>query len=336
MKSFFVIMGGWLLSLVVMVLLCPHGAALAQDSATHTLPVIGIGGLIVNSGTLQALYKSYKVLFQDAFNGVTPLWMRVASLVPSTGKEQGYPWLGQLSSMREWVGDRIIQQLVLHDYAIKNKKYENTVGVKGDDIKDDQLGIYNPLFQEMGRSTAAHPDETVFAALKLGFSRACYDGQYFFDTDHPVGDQSVSNMQSGSGPAWFLLDTSRAVKPLIFQQRETPEFNALDNPNDPNVFFRDEYVYGVKCRDNVGFGMWQMAFGSTAPLNAENYAAARAAMGSLTNDHGRPLGINPNLLVFPPALEGAARKLLVNDRNDAGATNEWAGTAEPLKVAWLA
>ena len=46
-------------------------------------------------------------------------------------------------------------------------------------------------------------------------ARACYDGQNFFDTDHPVGEQgsqeTVSNVQTGAGPAWYLLDTTRPV-----------------------------------------------------------------------------------------------------------------------------
>jgi phage major head subunit gpT-like protein len=49
-------------------------------------------------------------------------------------------------------------------------------------------------------------------------------------------------------------------------------------------------------------------------------------------DGGRPLGINPGLLVVPSQLEGAARKILVKDANSG---NEWAGTAEVLAPSWL-
>ena len=49
-------------------------------------------------------------------------------------------------------------------------------------------------------------------------------------------------------------------------------------------------------------------------------------------DGGRPLGIKPNLLVVPPSLESAARKLLVKDENGG---NEWAGSAELLVCEWL-
>lgn len=65
----------------------------------------------------------------------------------------------------------------------------------------------------------------------------------------------------------------------------------------------DEYLYGVRARANAGFGLWQLAFGSRAPLTAANYAAARASMSSIKGDQGRVLGIRPNVLVVPPALE---------------------------------
>ena len=97
-----------------------------------------------------------------------------------------------------------------------------------------------------------------------------------------------------------------------------------------------KFIYGADSRGNAGFGFWQMAYGSKQTLDADNYAAARAAMQSLKSEAGSPLGIMPNLLVVPPALEGAARKLLKNEFGAAGATNEWFGTADVLPVPYLA
>ncbi|MBL6431679.1 MAG: Mu-like prophage major head subunit gpT family protein [Alphaproteobacteria bacterium] len=79
--------------------------------------------------------------------------------------------------------------MATHRYTIVNRKFEGTVEVEADDISDDQIGIYSPLFTEMGRSAAAHPDELVFEMLDQAFEAECYDGQPFFDTDHPVIDR---------------------------------------------------------------------------------------------------------------------------------------------------
>jgi phage major head subunit gpT-like protein len=149
-------------------------------------------------------------------------------------------------------------------------------------------------------------------------------------------------MQAGSGAPWFLLDTSRLVKPVIFQNRMEPKFTSLNQDNDQNVFMLDEYLYGVRARYNVGFGLWQMAFGSKADLTPDNYEAARAAMMSLKGDGGRSLGVKPTTLVVPPSLEGAAMRLLNNGTrvetvNDTpiAIQNEWAKTAKLIVTSFL-
>ncbi|WP_296645290.1 Mu-like prophage major head subunit gpT family protein, partial [Roseinatronobacter sp.] len=85
----------------------------------------------------------------------------------------------------------------------------------------------------------------------------------------------------------------------------------------------------------AGFGLWQMAYASRAPLNKANYEAARTAMQRQVFDKGRPLGIKPTVLVVPPELEGAAMRLLNTEHVDGGNSNEWKGTAKPLVTPFL-
>lgn len=295
---------------------------------------------VINAALLSALFTGYKALFQQAFAGAPSFWEKVAMLVPSTTAEEQYPWLADLADLREWIGDRVVKALAVHSYAIRNKTFEQTIGVSRDAIEDDTYGIFGPRFTMLGDNAKRHPDKLIFALLKAGFTTPCYDGQYFFDTDHPVtiGGQtvSVSNSGGGAGDPWFLFDTTRPVKPLIFQKRRDYNLVSLDRSTDERVFMRNEYLYGVDARVNVGFGFWQMAYGSRQPLDADSYAAARAAMQSLKNESGSSLGIMPNLLVVPPSLESAARKLLKNELTTGGATNEWFGTADVLNVPYLA
>ncbi|WP_027237251.1 Mu-like prophage major head subunit gpT family protein [Leisingera caerulea] len=294
----------------------------------------------INSSTLEAVRRGFKAHFNRGLGQAASQYERVATVVPSTAGEETYGWLGQMPNMREWVGERHVHGISEHAYTIKNKDHELTIGVDRNAIKDDKIGVYAPMFEEMGRSTKAHPDQLVFSLLKNGFTSPCYDGQNFFDTDHPVLDENgevitVSNTSGGAGAPWFLLDTSRALKPILFQEREKPNFVALDNPQDPNVFSKKKFIYGVDGRSNVGFGYWQMAHGSKQTLDAANYEAARVALTSLKGDHGRPLGITPNLLVVGPSNEGAANRLMKNEQIN-GSDNEWRGTAEVLMVPWLA
>ena len=54
-------------------------------------------------------------------------------------------------------------------------------------------------------------------------------------------------------------------------------------------------------------------------------------MMSLKSDGNRELNINPSLLVVPPSLEGAARRLLKKDLDG----NEWYGTADVLVTPYV-
>jgi phage major head subunit gpT-like protein len=295
--------------------------------------------MIINQATLQGIYRSFKVIFNQAFTNAKPNYDQVATVVPSSTREEDYKWLGKVPRMREWVGERVVQNLSAYSYEIKNKDWELTVAVDRNDIEDDTIGIYNPLVQMIGQSAAMHPDEIVFDLLLAGFNTLCYDGQYFFDGDHKDGDgpiqSNVSNkklsadnygaaraammsiLDDKGNPldimpsllvvppqleaaaksiltaetingttniyrnsaqllvaprlaknpnAWFLMDTSKAIKPIIFQKRKPPEFTMLTNPDDQNVFMRKEYIYGVDCRDNAGYGLWQLAYGSTGEV----------------------------------------------------------------------
>lgn len=304
-----------------------------------------------SGASLNDIFTGFKSAFNKGFEGVKPTIPIIAMEIPSSTAEETYAWLGTFPSIREWVGDRIINGLSAWSYTITNKNFEMTVRVDGNKVEDDQVGLFVPLMQEMGREAAIHPDKLAYELLKSGFTSACYDKQYFFDPEHPVADvngntQSVSNMQAGTGPSWFLVDASRTLRPLVYQKRRPYRFVSMDKPNDNNVFWHNEYIYGCDGRSNVGFGLWQLAFGSKADLTHENYEAARSAMAAFTRDGGTKLGIKPTHLFVPLELEGAARRIVKNDTRvitvgtapDTSTlviSNEWKDTAELVVPAYL-
>lgn len=299
--------------------------------------------MILNSAVLQALFTAYRDDFQKAIDNTPHDWDKVATLVPSSSKSNTYGWIGQFPSFREWIGSRVIKDIKANGYTIDNKTWESTVGVLRDDIEDDNVGVYSPLFSEMGRAAMSHPDELVFALLAAGDATLCYDGQNYFDTDHPVypnadgtgAPVNTSNIIAGAGAKWFLLDTSRAIKPVIYQQRRAPELQAMDDLNDEGVFTNNEFRFGASIRSNVGLGFWQMAVQSQATLNPAGYKAARDMIGSFTADGGRPLGTRGTLLVVGQSNESAAWEVVKAERDANGATNIYQNTCEVLVTPWL-
>ncbi len=294
----------------------------------------------VTRGNLNTLFVAFNAAFRAGLGQAPSQYQRIATVVPSTTKANEYGWLGKLPGMREWIGDRVINGIAAHGYTIKNKSYELTVGVDRDDIEDDNIGIYSPMMQHMGESVGAQPDQLSFSLLKNGATTACYDGQNFFDTDHPVLDASgkpavQSNIDtSGTGSTWYLLSTKAALKPIIFQSRKDPNFVSMDTETDEAVFTKKEFRYGADVRRNVGFGFWQMAYASNKDLTAENLQAAYTAFTERVGDYGRPLGLVPDLLVVRPNLKFAAAQILTAAQI-AGTDNVMKGLVDVLDSPWL-
>lgn len=286
--------------------------------------------MIITPQSLQALQVGFSSAYQTGLARPEVHYQQVATVIPSIGKSTTYGWLGKFSAFREWIGDRQFNNMKTHDYVIVNKKFESSVSVPRDDIEDDHIGVYTPMFEEMGQAAAEHPDSMVFGLLQQGFDEICYDGQSFFDTEHPVYENTdgtgevtaVSNMQAGSGKAWYLLDTTRSLKPLIYQVRRKIDFKVMTKPEDSQgTWLRDEYEYGADGRMNAGFGFWQMAFGSKAKLTIENLRKAQAAMEGFRGDGNKVLNVQPKLLVVPTALRQQAEDILDKQLLAGGESN---------------
>jgi phage major head subunit gpT-like protein len=296
---------------------------------------------VINSAVLSAITIGFSTAFQAGLGQAPSQWNVLATRFPSATRQNDYGWLGDIPGMKKWLGPRQVNALKAYKYSLENEPYEDTIGVDRDDIEDDMEGLYAPRFTAMGRAVGAFPDQLVFAAAKDGFTTNCYDGQFFFDTDHPVineaGDVvSVANTDGGSGEPWFLIDSKQPIKPFILQERKAAQFVSMVNPNDHNVFMNKEFLYGADGRWAAGYGFWQWCWGSKQTLDATRYKTAREKLISMKGDHGRPMGVMPDLLVTGPANEEAARKLLNSELMSGGETNPWRGTATLVVVPWLA
>jgi hypothetical protein len=188
-------------------------------------------------------------------------------------------------------------------------------------------------------------NQSITDLMADGFSGLCYDGQPFFDAEHPVypspdgtGDpRAVSNIvgsASAAGKSWFLLSLAGPLRPFILQQRSAPELDEITDPKNGAVFMRDKYLYGIRYRGNFGYGLWQQAVASRLELTPDNYNAARLAMRSFRRDGGAPLGMRPTHLVVDPTNEAAGRALLETQFNSGGGSNPNFHTAELLVVDW--
>lgn len=162
----------------------------------------------VNASTLTALTKGYRAIFNETLAGYMPSWRTVAMEIESMNLEENHQWLGANPTMREWVGDKIVHGLRGQNWIIINKPWEVTIGIARRDIEFDALGKYRPKIQMLAMEPVRHQDELISNLRKTGAATLCYDGQYFYDTDHAEGDSGAqSNKLTGTGVSISQIET---------------------------------------------------------------------------------------------------------------------------------
>ncbi|MDR2942791.1 MAG: Mu-like prophage major head subunit gpT family protein [Treponema sp.] len=303
--------------------------------------------MIITHQTLQALRTMVRGEFATQMADLLAkgaYYQQLATTIQSNTRSNTYGWLGDFPHLREWVGDRAIKDMKETAYAIINKKYESTLGVDRVDLEDDNLGVYRTRAQAEANAVISFFEQSIAALMKDGFSGLCFDGQPFFDTDHPVypntdgtgAAESVSNIVgSGNGKPWFLLSLDGVLKPFILQERSAPEMDEITDIKNEYVFMKDKYLFGVRYRGNFGYGFWQQAVASKEELTAANYEAARLKMQTFKRDGGDPMGIRPTHLVVDPTNESKARAILETQLIGGGNSNPNFHTAELIVSPWL-
>lgn len=297
------------------------------------------------------LLSGIRDLFFETYNGVRAQanWAPLVMTVDSNKDMESYAWLGQIPSMQEWISERVIKSMNESKYTLTNKLWESTLGVDRTAIEDDMYGQIRIKVRSLAEEAARHTEQLIFDTIKSGGGATyglCYDGQYFFDSDHANTGAEYTTSQSNTGSTalssaavqaaikamrkvkddrgvpmginpthlvvppdleftaleilnsvlnpdataatyaantkanvlagrlqlivspyltdttdWFLFDCSRSIKPIILQTRTAAEIEALES-GSTGGFMRDQYLYGVRERKAVGYGLWQLAYGS--------------------------------------------------------------------------
>lgn len=303
---------------------------------------------------LASINDAVNMQFNSQLWAAPGIYKRFSYDASSTGAEEVYPRLDMIPGLREWVGERVVNWLTQSTFTIKNKTFEGTIGVKREDIEDDKYGMLSPVAAELGQNAGRLPDLLIAKLLTNGHTTIGIDGQNFFDTAHPNFDSSgdaavIANYQAdpgndGGGVPWYLIDTTRVLKPFIFQTRRPFKLTAKFSMQDENTLWADEYIWGVDGRCNAGYGLWQLVYRSDAPLTHDNLVTARTTMASWRRPDGAPMGIQGNLLVVPTKLYNKGRAYCENEflppgdplLTGAGTMgNDFKGLATCIENVWL-
>jgi phage major head subunit gpT-like protein len=294
---------------------------------------------------LQTLNNSVNARFNEQLYTAPSIYKLFSLEVESTGDSEVYPRLDMLGGLRRWLGERVVNSLSLETFSITNETFEETIGVRREQIEDDKYTLLGPAAGQLGQDAAVLPDKLIATLLKNGNAQLAVDGQNFFSTTHmafpnTVSTTTISNYQAGSGnPSWYLIDNSHVLKPFIFQTRRPFAIIPRFSLTDPNVFDKNEFQWGTDGRCAAGYGLYQLIYRSDAVLNQANLLAARAAMAAWKRPDGSPMGITPTHLVVPSSLYPTARAYCERDYDPLLTSNltpnSFQGLAKAVENRWI-
>lgn len=289
----------------------------------------------INFESMSDLNRTVVGAFMDEFERAADIeWPALATEIQSGSSSNLYPFMNATDGMREWLGEATFEQLASGRYSIDNRKFQKGIEADRDQIVDDAdggAGLYGSAARIAAVACASHPDELVIAeALAQGETLLCHDGQPYFDASHPnQTDAGVqSNLMGGGGTAWYVMDTSRPLKPLIYQVREPLRIDPLTDLTNAYSFTSHKFRWNAWLRDAAGFGPWRLAVKSQQTLDEAGFVAARARLEGfhmgvkdpLTNSY-RSARNKATLLVVPFSLRDTARKLITQERLASGEDN---------------
>lgn len=118
-------------------------------------------------------------------------------IITSDQDSEEYAWLGMTPQLSEKKGEKSFSQLRDTDWTVKNVPYQGGISFPLNHILYDKTGQVQIRVNEMVTRAQAHWASIIAPLIINGESTACYDGEFFFDTDHEEGDSGSQSNDIG-------------------------------------------------------------------------------------------------------------------------------------------
>lgn len=192
----------------------------------------------------------------------------VTNLAMQTSSDQAseeYGWLGATPALEEYVGKRPVSEIKENSFVVSNKDHGGAVEIRSKDMRRDKTGQIQVRINQLADRALDLPAKLLTTLIIAGESAVCYDGQYFFDTDHSEG-------ASGSQSNDISVDVATPTAPTV------DEFSAA-------LMAAIQAMYGFK--DDAGEPMNQSAASFTVMVPVPFMGVALEAVAALLGTGGK-------------------------------------------------
>lgn len=181
----------------------------------------------IRGSQLRALGKSARTEFMKRYGTYQPAYMDACMTLRNVDKESiRLDWLGSPPSMVEYKDEKKPQGLFEYNFSVDFKDYETTIEVDRRDVQFDATGSIMTRVRDMATVAQNYPGKYIRAMVVAGTAgtyATCYDGQFFFDTDHSEGNSGTQSNDlagaSGSGGP-LAADSLSAARAAMFKFKD--------------------------------------------------------------------------------------------------------------------
>lgn len=169
------------------------------------------------------VFQEFNPTLMKEYEAAPRMWQSIAMQIPSSSRSTLFAWLANQANVREWVGPRQHKGMSTRTWEVIARKFELSFEFSRDQIDDDLSGLVGQAIMAAGSQAQAwidHENQLIATVLEAGISSLCFDGQFFFDTDHPIDLDGVTSGTFDNDLALALtfanfstaLDTIRGYK----------------------------------------------------------------------------------------------------------------------------
>jgi phage major head subunit gpT-like protein len=147
---------------------------------------------------INRVFQEYDQTLLQAFQNFPRCAGAYAMEVPSSSRSTIHAWLADQASVREWLGKRVLNSMGTRTWEVINRNWELSYGFEVNQILDDLEGLVASALMRArgdGAKWAKHEELLCAQTLEAGDSKLCWDGQFYFDVDHPV---DIDGLTSGT------------------------------------------------------------------------------------------------------------------------------------------
>lgn len=172
----------------------------------------------MNTGTVpRHLLAQARVGFLNSLQdmGRNSLWRQIAFQHNLDGQDQDFVNIGAAPMpVESKTGVTLQDGWIERVMTLTSRSWDITVWLSQNAIDDDRTNELEGKVRSAGENFELHMNELVFDALNSGAGTTyglCYDGQYFFDSDHADAGAEYTTVQSNVNTLSLTLDNFETV-----------------------------------------------------------------------------------------------------------------------------